>query len=244
MKISPKRLRRHLYIAILVLISVAFLFVAFGQSNELWVDEPTRKAESISWRLSMSFAYSAVAFLAITLIIGPLNILRQKPNPTNSMLRRDIGIWAAILALAHMAIGLTIHSDGWQLWTLFIHQFPTRAHPIPIRFNKFGLANFLGLLQGTILLFLLFISNNRVLKKLGLQRWKWFQRLTYVAFLSILAHGFLYQRIEMRTIGLAQLFLSVMGLVILVQAAGFIKATFKKDSMRLSDQSQYVVPPK
>ena len=84
MKLSQKRIRRHLLLALLVLVVVSLLFVGFGQSKELWVDEPTLKAKSLSWRLSMSFAYVSIAFLITTLAIGPFNVLQKKPNPTNT----------------------------------------------------------------------------------------------------------------------------------------------------------------
>lgn len=229
MKINQKRIKRHLIIALMALLTVAVLYVAFGQSKELWVDEPTLKAESVQWKLSMALAYSAILFLGVTLLIGPFNVLRQRPLPVNSMVRRDIGIWTAVLALGHMSIGMLIHSDGLRLWELFIHQWPTVAHPIPIRFNKFGLANFLGLGQGIVLLFLLLISNNRALKKLGLQRWKWGQRLTYIAFFSILAHGFLYQIIEERSQSVVTLFLTVMGVILLIQILGIFLRVRRRD---------------
>jgi sulfoxide reductase heme-binding subunit YedZ len=49
-------------------------------------------------RLSMATAYAGLIFLAVSLGIGPWNVLRRRPNPISFDLRRDIGIWSGILA--------------------------------------------------------------------------------------------------------------------------------------------------
>jgi len=63
-------------------------------------------APDIIWRLSMGTAYAGLIFLATALMIGPLNVLRGVPNPLSTNLRRDIGIVAGVVALAHTIIGL------------------------------------------------------------------------------------------------------------------------------------------
>src|SRR5260370_34788389 len=60
-------------------------------------------------RLSMATAYAGLLFLAVSLWIGPWNVLRRRPNPVSFDLRRDIGIWTGCLATLHTVIGLTVH---------------------------------------------------------------------------------------------------------------------------------------
>src|SRR5215471_3115707 len=63
-------------------------------------------------RASMASAYASLVMFAATLVIGPLNVLRGRPNPVSSYLRRDIGIWAGLLALVHVVVGLQVHLRG------------------------------------------------------------------------------------------------------------------------------------
>ena len=53
-----------------------------------------------------------MVFFAVSLCLGPWNVLRGRPNPTSFHLRRDVGIWAGILANVHTAIGLRVHLRG------------------------------------------------------------------------------------------------------------------------------------
>jgi sulfoxide reductase heme-binding subunit YedZ len=40
----------------------------------------------------MATAYVSLALLAATLVTGPINLLRRRPNPVSTDLRRDLGI--------------------------------------------------------------------------------------------------------------------------------------------------------
>src|SRR3954453_20554893 len=115
-------------------------------------------------RLSMATAYAGLLFLAVSLWIGPWNVLRRLPNPVSFDLRRDIGIWTGILAILHTIIGLTVHLRG-RMWMYFLKS----RHPLKLQNTQFGFANFTGL--GAVLLFvmLLAISNDISLRKLGIR---------------------------------------------------------------------------
>jgi len=145
----------------------------------------------------MATAYSSLALLAATLAIGPYNLIRGRPNPVSTYLRRDLGIWTALLALAHVVVGLQVHLAG-RLWLYFVPPVEERKW-LPVRFDSFGLANYTGLASMLILLLLLAISNDRSLRTLGAKRWKRIQRWAYAATLLMAAHGGLYQVIEKRT---------------------------------------------
>ncbi|MEO8335055.1 MAG: hypothetical protein ABI664_08785 [bacterium] len=62
------------------------------------------------FRWSMSTAYAGLALLGATFAIGPLNILRSRPNPVSTDLRRDLGIWAGLLAIVHFLVGWQVHT--------------------------------------------------------------------------------------------------------------------------------------
>ena len=58
-------------------------------------------AASAADRVSIVSAYLCLLLLATTLAIGPRHVLIRGRPLTNSYLRRDIGVWAAITALLH-----------------------------------------------------------------------------------------------------------------------------------------------
>jgi len=65
----------------------------------------TRPYKDVLTRLSFSTAYPALALLALTLLIGPWNLLRRKKNPVSGDFRRDVGIWVGVLGLIHVVVG-------------------------------------------------------------------------------------------------------------------------------------------
>ena len=62
--------------------------------------------------LALSLGYVALLYLAVSLLIGPLYLARQRRNPVNLYLRRDIGIWAGLTALLHVVFSLQIYDQG------------------------------------------------------------------------------------------------------------------------------------
>ncbi len=220
---TSSRLKRFMRFALISIALVALFYFLLSHARERWVDIPDLKATSIRWRLSMSLAWTAVIFMVTTLSIGPLNILRKRTNPIHNVVRRDLGIWTGIMALSHMSIGMLVHTDGIQVWWLFLEDWPTLSNPLPLHYNIFGVANYSGLFQALILIFLLAISNNYALRRLGINRWKNLQRLTYVACASIIVHALAYQTMEKRDL-ILRLFLGILVLIaVSLQLAGFIK---------------------
>src|SRR5262245_59474514 len=149
--------------------------------------------------LSMATAYTSLLLLGVTLVLGVLKVLRGEASPVSTDWRRDAGIWSALFGLAHVVIGLQVHAPG-RMRTYFV--YPTEEdHSFPCRLDAFGWANHLGLLAGLLLVFLLILSNDWSLTRLGAQRWKGFQRWNYAVFGLVLAHGVLYQVLEKRIAG-------------------------------------------
>src|SRR5262245_44482803 len=60
----------------------------------------------------VGFGYISLLFLSATLLIGPINLMRQRLNPVNIDLRRDIGIWAGITGCLHVIFAILDHDRG------------------------------------------------------------------------------------------------------------------------------------
>src|SRR4051794_247488 len=66
------------------------------------------------WTLTLIIAlgYLALLFLALTLLLGPLQLRRRGRNPVNLPLRRDVGIWSGLTGGLHVLLGLQIYAGG------------------------------------------------------------------------------------------------------------------------------------
>jgi sulfoxide reductase heme-binding subunit YedZ len=165
--------------------------------------------------VSFATAYAGLACLTAALAVGPLNVIRHRPNPVSTDLRRDIGIWAALFGIAHTIAGLNVHMHG-HMSRYFIPWAPN----LNAGTKAFIAANWLGLSAAVLLLVLVSISNDFALRTLGVRRWKLIQQSTYVVVIAVIAHGAGYQIIEKRKWMLATVF-SLLGLCALVlQSAG------------------------
>ena len=201
-----RRTRRHLLLGFASAAGSALVYA-------LADDKPT-----LAFKASMAFGYASLALLALSLVIGPWRVLRGSPNPVSTDLRRDVGIWCALLAVAHVATGLAVHMRG-QFWFYFIPP-PEKRHAIPIRLDPFGLANHTGLAATILLSLLLAISNDRSLRRLGTRRWKSIQRLNYLAAALVALHGAAYVYMDKRSIGFIALFLILLTIAVALQLAG------------------------
>lgn len=199
-----RRVQRHIGLAIAsVALMVAFFYLA--RTDFLW------------FGLSMASAYTALALLGATLATGPWNVLRGRPNPVSTDLRRDLGIWAGIVGLIHVAVGLQVHAGG-DIWLYFFH--PPAPERLVVRLDPAGFSNHTGLIATLLLVILLALSNDYSLRSLGRTRWKTIHRSVYVAFVLIVAHGALYQLLEKRILGFVALFGVMVATVVAIQLAG------------------------
>ena len=139
-------------------------------------------------QLSVGTGYIALGLLALTLLIGPANLLLGRRNPVSSYLRRDAGAWTAVFSVVHVVFGLQVH--GGARLSAFLDYFIARdGSPL---LNSFGLANWTGLAGVVFVLGLLAISSDAALRKLKARPWKWLQRLSYVLFALVILHAFFY----------------------------------------------------
>lgn len=175
------------------------------------------EATDTMYLLSMGTAYTGLVLLAATLLIGPANLIRKNANPISSYLRRDVGIWAGIVSLIHMFIGLEMHFGGIY-WKYFARQTESGYMP---HLNAFGAANYTGLIVGILVVMLLYLSNDVSIKKYGMGTWKKIQRYNYVLFILVIAHSFFYQFVENRALHYVVIVGAVFLSVLAVQWKGF-----------------------
>jgi len=168
-------------------------------------------------RLSIGTAYPALFLLASALLLGPLHVLLRKPNPLSFDLRRDVGIWAGISAVAHTAVGLNVHLRG-RMWLYFVD---TRNH---LRRDAFGFGNYTGAVAALVIALLLVLSNDLSLRKLGADRWKSLQRWAYAGIALTTLHAIAYQEIEKRVVPFEAIIYGTAGIVLAFQIAGVIKS--------------------
>ena len=172
-----------------------------------------------AFRASMATGYASVALLAWALAIGPWRVLRGRAIPTSVDLRRDVGIWSAILAVAHIVTGLQVHMGGYWL-NYFLYRPAEGHHTLPLRTDPFGIANWTGLAAGLVFVFLIAISNDRSLRALGPKRWKSWQRWTYLAASLTALHGIAFQLMDKRSAPFVVVFVGTVVAVLLFQLNG------------------------
>lgn len=170
--------------------------------------------------ISFAAAYAALCFLSWALLIGPLRVLRGGRPLVSNRQRRHVGIWAGIFTMLHVAAGLNVHFGGH-----FNQYFFTPADGLDrmsFRYDAFGFTNDLGVLATVGTAILLGLSNDVSLRKIGAQRWKFLQRISYPVFTIVVVHSGIYQLLEHRSANLMILVASMFSLVATLQARGFL----------------------
>jgi len=171
-------------------------------------------------QFTVATGYVGVGLLALTLLLGPANLLLRRRNPVSSYLRRDVGIWTAIFSLVHVIAAVLMHvSHGSSVVASFLHFFVSEdGSPLT---NSFGLGNWTGLAALVIVLGLLATSSDAALRQLKAKPWKWLQRLTYALFALVALHAFFYGALLRTTSPFTLLLVLSVIAVLLGQAVGF-----------------------
>jgi len=146
------------------------------------------------FRASIATAYVALGLFIITLGFGPYAALRGRRYPVSADIRRDFGIWSALVAMVHVVVGLQVHLRG-KMWEYFVR--PMKGVLLP-RIDPFGVANYTGLTAGLILIALLVTSNDASLRRLGTERWRSVHALVTWGLALTLVHAVTYQFVEKR----------------------------------------------
>jgi sulfoxide reductase heme-binding subunit YedZ len=172
-------------------------------------------------RASFATAYPALVLLGATLVIGPLNLLRHRPSPVSIDLRRDLGIWAGILAILHTAVGQCVHLRG-RPWLYYIYGPAEHHHRLALRHDLFGIANYSGAIATLIVVALFATSNDFSLRALGTRQWKQLQRWNYAAAALVALHAFAYQGIEKQRPQFVAVVIACVAITLAIQWAGFL----------------------
>lgn len=204
-----RRLKRTLRHFLLALAGLVISFVGALTVTEKWDVQA----------ISLGTAYASLIYVALSLSLGPMNVIRSRPLPVSYMLRRDVGIWAGIFALVHVIAGLNVHLGG-KFWLYFVYDAAS-AKAFPIRYDPFGFANHSGLVITLMIIVLLTISNNAALRRLRSTRWKSIQRWNYGVGAILVFHGLLYQFLEKRYWQAVLFLLAISVGTLLMQYVGF-----------------------
>lgn len=145
---------------------------------------------SLMGRFTTATGYVALGLLALTLLIGPVNLLLRKRNPVSNYLRRDAGTWTAIVSVVHVMAGFQVHGPPAPLGERILRYF-VGPDGSPLA-DSFGLGNWTGLAATVIVVGLLAISSDSARRKLKAGPWKWLQRLNYALFALVVAHAIFY----------------------------------------------------
>jgi len=171
---------------------------------------------SFTRQFTFASGYATLGLLAVTLLIGPANLILRRRNPVSSHLRRDVGMWTAMASIVHVIFGLKVHGRG-QIST-FLDYFVTRdGSPL---LNSFGLGNWTGLVALVIVVGLLAISSDAALRKFKAGPWKQLQRLNYALFALVILHAFFYGALLRATSPFTLLLGLSVALVLAGQAVG------------------------
>jgi len=176
-----RRLRNH------VALGVASLGATWAVFTAIESDDPV-------FRASIATAYVALGLFVVTLGFGPYAALKGRRYPVSTDIRRDFGIWSALIAIVHVIVGLQVHLRG-KMWEYFVH--PIKGVPLP-RIDPFGAANYTGLAAGLILMVLLATSNDVSLRRLGAGPWRSLHALVAWCLVLTLLHAVTYQFVEKR----------------------------------------------
>jgi hypothetical protein len=110
-------------------------------------------------QFTVASGYVALGLLALTLLIGPANLLLGRRIPVSNYLARDVGTWAAIFSVVHLLVAWLAHVNGGGLIGGFLHFFV--APDGSLLTNSFGLGNWTGLVALVIVVGLLAISRTQ-----------------------------------------------------------------------------------
>ena len=141
-------------------------------------------------RFTTATGYIGLGLLGLTLLIGPGNLLLRRRTPISTYLARDVGMWAAIVSVIHVIVGLFVHGPPAPIVKrILFYFFAPDGSPLT---NAFGWGNWTGLVATVLVVGLLAISSDLALRKLKAKRWKNLQRLNYALFILVILHAIFY----------------------------------------------------
>ncbi len=167
----------------------------------------------LTYIFTFGFGYVCLIFVSVSLLLGPINLLRKRFNPVNIDLRRDVGIWAGITGVLHVIFALIERNRG----NLLAFFFRRDGRPL---LNLSGASNWIGAFATVLIVLLLAISNDLALRALRGKRWKQLQRLNYALVVLAFLHTIGYQIAGGREQIVKNVTALVVVIVLVVQLAG------------------------
>ncbi len=170
-------------------------------------------------RASLATAYVSLVAILVTLVLGPIRLLRRRPNPVTTDLRRDVGIVAVVTGIAHVVLSIQHHFGG----SIRLYFFVDRGFgPGSARTDSFGLGVWGGVVATLLLVGLGALSNDLSVRRMGRTRWKRLQRLNYLLIVIVVVHtAFFWSALSRGTTAETVVLLGI-ALVAAVQIAGVI----------------------
>jgi sulfoxide reductase heme-binding subunit YedZ len=175
------------------------------------------QSEDTRFRVSMATAYVALLLFAVTLAFGPVAAFRSHRYPVTTDIRRDVGIWAGLMAVAHVVIGLQVHLRG-KMWEYFV--LPWRGVFLP-RIDGFGIANYIGGVATILFIVLLATSNDASFRRLGARKWQRVHQTVAWTLSLTLLHAALFQWVEKRQLSIVVAFVLVSVLLVVMRVAAY-----------------------
>lgn len=154
------------------------LFVSFLLSIGLlsWLRMTIVGDQAFSIRLQQAFAFLAILYWYLALIISPLSSFFGKDGIMRQLLfaRRAIGVSAGGFALLHSSVALWGQLGGFS--------------GLGFTSNSFKQALLYGLVGLIVLIAMAATSFDVVIRFMTFKRWKWLHRLGYIALIFVLVH--------------------------------------------------------
>ena len=173
--------------------------------------------------VNVGLAYASLVLLGLTLAIGPLARFDSRRLGRLVPWRREIGVIGGVLALVHVALSAKVHLE-WAWIRFFFTVSGDRI--VGVDLSPYGIASWLGLVAGLLLLPLLLTSNERAEHFLGAPGWKWVQGHSYAIFALVAFHTAIYLNeaigIDARQPEFWRVFWLVAGAVVVLQWSAFI----------------------
>jgi DMSO/TMAO reductase YedYZ heme-binding membrane subunit len=153
-------------------------------------------ADGAADRLSIVSAYLCLVLLGCALFIGPAHAITTGRPVFNKYVRRDIGIWAALVGLVHFFLANAL-AMNYAYLDLYVNLATEPPSP-EFRSQLYGLGTISGYIVAVLFFLLLGLSSDRVLRWIGMRWWKRLQRASYLAFVLTVLHSFAFQALESR----------------------------------------------
>jgi len=157
---AGRTLRRHL----LAVCLAGVLVVLFAQVHGQW---------SAMHKWNRAVGDASLVLVALSFSLGPLARI-FRPVSRHIAIRRELGIYACILAIAHTIIILV----GWvelDLMRLFGFEWHPDLQTYVMLQHGFGLANAIGIAALILVVILAVTSSDFAMRKLGTSGWKFIQ---------------------------------------------------------------------